>query len=109
MNYRTYIHKDCDKEVFGLLFESNPHHRKVGTNKHAFITGTLRELLGDAEADYPHIHLALYDWTGQELYEFISTKIGDEDYRGAIETSEDQTNLMLEYVFSITPVDVSQV
>ena len=99
MNYRTFIHKDCDKEIFGPLFSRHPRHLKVGTGGHAFHTGTLRQLV---DIDYEHKNLALYDdWTGQELYEFVSTEIGDNEYMGAIETSEDQANLMQMYVETI--------
>ena len=102
MQYRTFIHKDCDKEVFGPLFDRNPHHLKVGTGEHAFFTDTLRKVVGDLTLSYANINLFQYeDWTGQELYEYISTEIGDNDYMGALETTEAQANLMIAYVATI--------
>ena len=102
--HRTFTHKDCDKEVFGPLFDRNPYHLKVGTGGHAFFTDTLREVVGDLTLVYDNINLFQYgDWTGQELYEYISTEIGDNDYMGAIETSEDQANLMIAYFATIAP------
>jgi hypothetical protein len=101
--YRTFINKDCDKTVFEPLFEKSPRHLKVGTDKHAFITDTLREVVGDLTLVYDNINLFQYDdWTGQELYEYISNEIGENNYMGAIETTEAQGNLMLEYVGTIT-------
>ena len=103
-HYRTFIHKDCDKEVFGPLFSRHPYYRKVGEDGHAFFTGTLRELVN---VSYEHRDLTGFDWTGQELYEFVSTEIGDNEYMGAIETSEDQANLMRIYLDSISaPTDI---
>lgn len=104
IQYRTFIHKDCDKDIFGPLFDHSPRHLKVGTGQHAFFTDTLRKVVGDLTLVYANINLSQYgDWTGQELYEYISTEIGDNDYMSAIETTEDQANLMLEYVGSISP------
>ena len=103
IQHRTFIHKDCDKEVFGPLFDRNPYHLTVGTGGHAFITDTLREITGDANLEYPHIDLTARDMTGQELYEYISAEIGDNDYKGAIETTEDQANLMVAYFATISP------
>ena len=106
IQYRTFIHKDCDKEVFGPLFDRNPYHLKVGTGQHTYFTDTLRLVAGDAGLEYPHIDLSENEWTGQELYEYISTEIGDNDYTGAIETTEAQANLMLAYVATIAqPVE----
>lgn len=107
--HRTFIHKDCDKDVFGPLFDRNPYHLKVGTGEHAFFTDTLRELAGDFTLDYDNKHLALYDdWTGQELYEYISTEIGENNYMGAIETTEAQGNLMIAYVATISaPIEAT--
>lgn len=107
--HRTFIHKDCDKDVFGPLFNRNPYHLKVGAGEHAFFTDTLRELAGDLTLVYDNINLFQYDdWTGQELYEYISTEIGDSDYRGAIETTEAQGNLMIAYVATITaPIEAT--
>ena len=100
--HRTFIHKDCDKDVFGPLFDRNPYHLKVGTGEHAFFTDTLREVVGDLALVYSNINLFQYeDWTGQELYEYISAEIGDKDYTGAIETTEEQANLMIAYVATI--------
>ena len=102
IQHRTFIHKDCDKDVFGPLFDRNPYHLKVGTGEHAFFTDTLREVVGDLTLVYANINLFQYeDWTGQELYEYISAEIGEEDYMGAIETTEAQGNLMLAYVATI--------
>jgi len=100
VNYRTFLHKDCDKGVFGPLYTRSPYHLKVGTGGHSFHTGTLRQLV---DTDYEHKDLSLYDWTGRELYEFVSTEIGDNSYMGAIETTEDQASLMQEYVETISP------
>lgn len=102
MQHRTFIHKDCDKAVFGPLFDRNPYHLKVGTDGHSFITDTLREVVGDLALVYDNINLFQYDdWTGQELYDYINTEIGDNDYKGAIEVSESQGNLMIEYYATI--------
>ena len=102
MQHRTFINKDCDKDVFGPLFDRNPYHLKVGMGEHAFFTDTLREVVGDLTLVYTNINLSQYDdWTGQELYEYISTEIGDNDYMGAIETTEAQTTLMIAYVATI--------
>jgi len=108
--HRTFIHKDCDKEVFGPLFDRNPYHLKVGTGGHAFFTDTLRELAGDLTLVYDNINLFQYaDWTGQELYEYISTEIGENNYMGAVETTEAQGNLMIAYVATITaPIDAAE-
>lgn len=103
MHYRTFLHKDCDKEVFGPLFSRCQHYLKVGTGGHAFITGRLSELLG-SDAEYERTDLSKHDdWTGQELYEYVSTAIGDNEYMGAIETSEAQSTLMNRYIHSIAP------
>jgi hypothetical protein len=99
IQYRTFIHKDCDKDIFGPLFDRNPYHLKVGTGQHAFFTDYLEKITGNS--DYPRIDLSENEWTGQELYEYISTEIGDNDYTGAIETTEEQANLMLAYVATI--------
>ena len=99
IQYRTFIHKDCDKDIFGPLFDRNPYHLKVGTGQHAFITDCLEKITGIS--DYPHIDLSENEWTGQELYEYISTEIGEKDYMGAIETTEAQANLMIAYVATI--------
>ena len=85
IQHRTFINKNCDKDVFGPLFDRNPYHLKVGTGEHAFFTDTLREVVGDLTLVYANINLFQYeDWTGQELYEYISAEIGEEDYKGAI-------------------------
>jgi len=99
IQHRTFIHKDCDKDIFGLLFDRNPYHLKVGTGQHSFFTDYLEKITGNSE--YPHIDLSENEWTGQELYEYISTEIGDNDYMGAIETTEAQANLMIAYVATI--------
>ena len=102
IQYRTFINKNCDKDIFGPLFDRNPYHLKVGTGEHAFITDTLREVVGDLTLVYSNINLFQYeDWTGKELYEFVSTEIGDNEYMGAIETTEKQANLMIAYVATI--------
>ncbi len=104
--YRTFLSKDCNKEVFGPLFDRNPYHLKVGTGEHAYFTDTLALLIGSAY--YLRIDLSRNIWSGQELYEFISTEIGDNDYRGAIETTEAQANLMIAYVATITtPIEAT--
>ena len=99
LQYRTFINKNCDKDVFGPLFDRNPYHLKVGTGQHAFFTDCLEKITGDS--GYPCIDLSENEWTGQELYEYISTEIGDNDYTGAIETTEKQANLMIAYVATI--------
>ena len=99
LQYRTFINKNCDKDVFGPLFDRNPYHLKVGTGQHAFFTDCLEKITGDS--GYPRIDLSENEWTGQELYEYISTEIGDNDYTGAIETTEKQANLMIAYVATI--------
>ena len=105
--YRTFLNKDCDKEVFGPLFDRNPYHLKVGTGEHAYFTDTLALLTGST--DYLRIDLSENDWTGQELYEYINIEIGDNGYMGAIETTEAQANLMLAYVATITaPIDATE-
>ena len=55
--HRTFIHKYCDKEVFGPLFDRNPYHLKVGAGGHAFITDTLREVVGDLTLVYDNKNL----------------------------------------------------
>ena len=97
--YRTFIHKDCEKEIFGPLFDRNPYHLKVGTGQHAYFTDTLELVVGISE--YPRIDLSENAWTGQELYEYVSTEIGGNGYKGAIETTEAQANLMIAYVATI--------
>ena len=84
---------------FGPLFDRNPYHLKVGTGQHSFFTDYLEKITGNS--DYPHIDLSENEWTGQELYEYISTEIGEKDYMGAIETTEEQANLMIAYVATI--------
>ena len=101
IQYRTFIHKDSDKDIFGILFDRSSYHLKVGTGQHSYCTDTLRLVAGDAGLEYPHIDLSENEWTGQELYEYISTEIGDNDYTGAIETTEKQANLMIAYVATI--------
>ena len=109
IQYRTFLNKDCDKEVFGPLFDRNPYHLKVGTGQHAYFTDTLRLVVGDPNLEYEHIDLTENDWTGQELYEYISAEIGDNDYMGAIETTEQQANLMIAYVAAITtPIEATE-
>ena len=100
IHYRTFINKDCDKEVFGALFSRNPYHRKVGTGGHSFFTGLLRDFVSD-DVEYDHKHLALYDWTGEELYNFINTEIGDNNYMGAIEVTRTQAGLVCLYANSL--------
>jgi hypothetical protein len=103
VQYRTFINKDCDKTVFGPLFDRNPYHLRVGTSGHAFFTDTLREMVGDLTIVYDNISLFQYDeWTGQELYEYISTEIGEKNYMGAIETTEAQSGLMVAYFATIS-------
>ena len=107
--YRTFLNKDCDKEVFGPLFDRNPYHLKVGTGEHAYFTDTLREVVVYLTLVYEHIDLSGNDWTGQELYDYISIEIGDNGYMGAIETTEAQANLMLAYVATITaPIEATE-
>ena len=104
IQYRTFINKNCDKDVFGPLFDRNPYHLKVGTGQHSFFTDYLEKITGNS--DYPHIDLSENEWTGQELYEYISAEIGEKDYMGAIETTEAQGNLMIAYVATIAqPVE----
>ena len=105
IQHRTFINKNCDKEVFGPLFDRNPYHLKVGTGEHSFFTDYLEKITGNS--DYPHIDLSENEWTGQELYEYISAEIGEKDYMGAIETTEAQGNLMIAYVATIAqPIEL---
>lgn len=95
MRYRTFIHKDCDREVFGPLFAQFPKNRKVGSNKHEFFSSTLQQLsdLGGYERD----SLVKSEMSGQEMYDYIYLRIGTEGYLGAIETTEAQAGLVQDY------------
>lgn len=105
IQYRTFIHKGCDKDIFGPLFARNPFHLKVGTGKHAYFTDTLEKISG--LSDYIRIDLSKDTLTGQELYELVNTEIGDNNYLGAIETTEEQASLMRMYLDSISaPTDI---
>tara|TARA_R110002096_G_scaffold16723_1_gene56983 strand:+ start:83 stop:400 length:318 start_codon:yes stop_codon:yes gene_type:complete len=103
MNYRTFIHKDCDKEVFGPLYSRYPHNRKVGTDKHDFFSSTLQELSG--VEGYERDSLIDSEMTPAEMYAYIYTRIGTEGYLGATETTEAQAGLMQDYENSIKPVE----
>ena len=100
MQYRTFIHKDCDKEVFGPLFSRHPYYRKVGEGDHAFFTGTLRELVN---ISYEHKDLTGYEWTGQELHDYLNIEIADNSYMGAVEVTKAQADLVCAYANSIAP------
>jgi len=102
MMRRTFIHKDCDKLVFGPLLSKFPKHRKVGSGEHSFLTGTLEQLTG--ADDYERECLWLLELTGQELYELIYFVIGTEGYLGAVEVTEAQANLIKVYERSINPL-----
>ena len=103
MEYRTFLNKNCDREVFGPLLSRHPNNLKVGTGNHEFLTGTLEEVTGSAE--YEREVLADSGMSGEELHSYISFRIGEEDYMGAIEVSKDQAKLMQTYCNSITPVE----
>ena len=102
---RTFIHKDCDQEVFGVLFSRFPNHRKVGEDGHAFFSSTLATVLDDDTFSYDRIDLKQEEMTGQELYELIYYKIGEEGYLGAIETTQAQAGLVQEYSSTINPAE----
>ena len=97
-HYRTFIHKDCDKQVFGQLFSRNPYYRRLGEEEHAFFTGINSELVN---VSYEHKDLTGFNWTGQQLYDYRNTEILLNDYRGAIEVTEEQAGLIFDYNRSI--------
>ena len=100
MSYRTFLHKDCDKEVFGPLFSKHPYYRRVGEDGHAFFTGTLRELV---DTQYDYIDLTANEWTGQELYDYLHSEIADGGYMGAVEVTRTQAGMVCIYASSIAP------
>lgn len=101
MKKRTFIHKDCDRAVFGPLYDRYPHNRKVGGDDHDFFSATLEALTGST--DYDRIDLTGENMNGQELYEFVYVKIGHELYMGAIEMSDLQASMAQTYAYSLEP------
>ena len=102
MASRTFLHKDCDKEVFGPLLSRFPNHIWVGTGSHIFTTSTMEELTGSA--DYPRERLHDTEMTTAELYEYVCTRIGTDGYLGAIETTQAQAGAMQTYKNSLDEV-----
>ena len=105
MRYRTFVHKDCDKEVFGPLYSRSKHNRKVGTDNHDFFSGTVEQLTG--ATDYEREQLEDSEMTPDEMYVYIYTRIGTDGYLGAIETTEAQAGELQKYENSIKPEPVN--
>lgn len=101
MNYRTFLHKDCDKEVYGSLYSRSKHNRSVGTGGHDFFSGTVEQLTGST--DYEREQLFDSEMTPAEMYAYIYTRIGTDGYLGAIETTKAQAGAMQDYANSIAP------
>tara|TARA_B100000767_G_scaffold226522_1_gene216200 strand:- start:1138 stop:1470 length:333 start_codon:yes stop_codon:yes gene_type:complete len=106
IQYRTFVNKDCDREVFGPLFDHAHYHITFGDFEAAFFTDTLREVSGDLSMVYDNINLSQYgDWTGEELYNSVLNEISVNNYMGAVEATQAQAGLIFEYYQSITPQD----
>jgi hypothetical protein len=104
MQCRTFIHKDCDKEVFGALHSRYPNNRKVGTDEHDFFSSTIEQLTG--ATDYEREQLFDSEMPPAEMYAYIYTRIGTDSYLGAIETTKEQAGAMQDYENSIKPAEV---
>ena len=102
---RTFIHKDCDRAVFGPLYSFFPNNIPVGSHAHDFFSSTLERLAPDAPADYERDDLTESEMTPQEMYDYIYLRIGTEGYLGAIETTSAQAGLMQDYETSLNPED----
>lgn len=100
--YRTWLHKDADKEVFGPLLNRHPYHRKVGSNGHSFLSGTLEQVTGLTEYDRDSL-CNQPELTGEELYNYVYDRVGTIGYLGAVETTQAQAGLIQTYEQLINP------